>query len=597
MPAPSLLQRLKERKLVQWALAYLAGAFVVLQLLDALAEPLGLTPTIQRAVLAVVGVGFFITLVLAWYHGEKGRQRVSGAELLMVAALLVVAGVALTLLHPQEQGISPVALEGDNRPGIAVFPCENWSSDPADASFASGVHDEILLRLSRISGLRSIGRETMEWYDERSSPTWQVAQELAVGYLGECSVLKDAGRNQIRLTFQLIDGNSGTQLWAQNYTEDLTARSIFDIHTDLALRIARAIGAALTPEERARNEPEPTDNLDALEAYMLGRHHLNRRDDDREAFSEAVRYFEMAIREDPDLAVAHGALAEVHSQMAAWGFRDPREVWPEVERWARSALALDTTVASAHLMLAPAQWVRDWNWEEAERRHQRALSLSPGDPQVHRNYTEFLMGQGRIEEAQQQLRIASALDPLSSPTLQSQARLAFFSRNYEEADGLVDVLLSRDPENSSAALAMAFSFLFGGRPEQVERLFPWMAADSANLRPGQRATRAVFLSVLGESELARTEIREASAGWGDQYFEPRVLWRTYAALGDKDEAFFWMGRSIDVQTIHAAFLAVDPFADGLRDDPRYQSILDRIGLGHLKQRFDSLAAADPRRGR
>ena len=103
MPSPSLFQRLKERKLVQWAVAYFAGAWVVLQALDALETPLGLTAAIQRAILALLIVGFFITLILAWYHGEKGRQRVSGPELLMVAALLVVAGVgrstACALFH------------------------------------------------------------------------------------------------------------------------------------------------------------------------------------------------------------------------------------------------------------------------------------------------------------------------------------------------------------------------------------------------------------------------------------------------------------------------------------------------------------------
>jgi tetratricopeptide (TPR) repeat protein len=209
---------------------------------------------------------------------------------------------------------------------------------------------------------------------------------------------------------------------------------------------------------------------------------------------------------------------------------------------------------------------------------------------------EFLLGQGRIEEARQQLRIASALDPLSSPTLQSQARLAFFSRDYEDADELVDVLLSRDPENRSAAWPLALSSLVGGRPEQVERLYPGVTEESADLGPRDRTIRALVLSLLGESELARAEIGQALSGWGNQYFEPRSTWRTYAVLGEKDEAFYWMGRSIDVQTIHAAFLAVDPFADGLRDDPRYQAILDRIGLGHLKERFDSLAAADPRGG-
>ena len=95
MPTPSLLQRLKERKLVQWALAYLAGAFVVFQLLDALETPLGLSAATQQGILVVVGVGFFVTLILAWYHGEKGRQRVSGPELLIVTTLVVVGGVDL----------------------------------------------------------------------------------------------------------------------------------------------------------------------------------------------------------------------------------------------------------------------------------------------------------------------------------------------------------------------------------------------------------------------------------------------------------------------------------------------------------------------
>ena len=97
MPVPSLLQHLKERKLVQWALAYLAGAFVVFQAVDALESALGLTPAIQKAILVIVGVGFFITLVLAWYHGEKGRQKVSGPELLMVAALLLAVFVWLNV--------------------------------------------------------------------------------------------------------------------------------------------------------------------------------------------------------------------------------------------------------------------------------------------------------------------------------------------------------------------------------------------------------------------------------------------------------------------------------------------------------------------
>ena len=143
MPSPSLLQRLKERKLVQWAVAYLAGAWVVLQALDALETPLGLTATIQRTILVVVIAGFFVTLILAWYHGEKGRQKASGPELLMVAALLVIAGGVLSIIPGGEQGVDPfypgnTHFVEDDRPSIAVLPFDNFSPNPDDAYFAEG---------------------------------------------------------------------------------------------------------------------------------------------------------------------------------------------------------------------------------------------------------------------------------------------------------------------------------------------------------------------------------------------------------------------------------------------------------------------------
>ena len=153
MPS-SLLQRLKERKLFQWALAYLAGAFVVFQAVEVMAEPWRISPVLQRAVHIVLLFGLLITLVLAWYHGEKGRQKVSGPELLMVAALLVVAGVALTWVQGPSEDSSPRPRpsEGDE-PRIALLPCAVRSLSPEDSIRAEGLHDQIIFRLQGISSL------------------------------------------------------------------------------------------------------------------------------------------------------------------------------------------------------------------------------------------------------------------------------------------------------------------------------------------------------------------------------------------------------------------------------------------------------------
>jgi serine/threonine-protein kinase len=598
MPSPPLLQRLRERKLVQWALAYLAGAFVVFQLLDALAEPLSLTPTIQRSVLVVVGIGFFITLILAWYHGEKGRQRVSGPELLMVAALLVVAGVALSLLSddervPEPSQVTAEARAGDGRPGIAVLPCANMSIDPEDEFLAPGLHDAILLRLQKISGLFSIGRTSVQQYAVDPAGTDVIASALGVGFVGECSVQKHG--DQIRLIFQLLDGVTGGQLWAEQYDRDLTAVNLFDIQSDLSQQVASQIGAVLTPDEQIRIGDVPTENLEAYEAYLLGRYHLGRRDDLVGAMSEAVRYFQLAIQQDPDLAVAHAGLAGAYGVKGTAGFNDPRESRPLAERWAGSALALDSTIAEARLWMALLrQEVSDWG--EVEKEIRRAIQLSPNDPMAHKLLADLLLVQGRIEEGLREGRAEVALDPLSSSTLAAQARRSLHSRRYDEAVELGEALRTRDPGNITAGWHLALSLILGGQSDQVRGLLSGAASAPSSMGPMESAGAALIFGLMGMADSARVYLDEALSRSGDEYLDPGVVWPTYAALGEFDEAFAWLEQGLEVGAYSNAFVGVNPLADPLRDDPRFQAILDRIGLGHLKKRFDSLAAADPRGG-
>ena len=159
MPSPSLLQRLKERKLVQWALAYLAGAWVIYEGTGTAFETWDIPALLVRSIHVLLIIGFFITLILAWYHGEKGRQRVSGPELLMVAGVLVVAGVAVSLVPGEEEASSsaePTRLTyDDDRPSVAVLPLDNFSPDPNYAYFADGMHEEVISRLSRAGTMRS----------------------------------------------------------------------------------------------------------------------------------------------------------------------------------------------------------------------------------------------------------------------------------------------------------------------------------------------------------------------------------------------------------------------------------------------------------
>jgi TolB-like protein/Tfp pilus assembly protein PilF len=567
MPDSPLLQRLKERKLVQWVLAYLAGAFVVVQLLDGLEGALGLTPTIQRGILVLVAIGFFITFILAWYHGEKGRQRVSGPELLMVAALLVVGGVALTLLHPHGENSSAVALKDDDRPGIAVFPCENRSPDPEDAYFASGIHDEILLRLSKVSGLRSIGRESMEWYNEHPLPPRQVAQELGVSYLGECSVLKDAERNQVRLTFLLMEGSTGTQVWAEDYDEDLTARSIFDIYTDLAGQVARQVGAVITPAEQERIAERPTENSEAYDLYLRGR--ILWRTRGLGALEEAIELFQAAITQDPDFALAHAGLAETYAILPERGGPPYSEVLPFARRAAETALSLDPSLAEAHNASGYISAVFEWNWAAAEKDYRRAIELNPDYGTAHQWYGEMLAQLGRWEEALVEITKGVELDPRSAASNTMMGYLLSIPGHYSEAIRWFEQAHMIAPAFPPPCWGLGDVYTAMG---DLEKAGTWyeraagLAGDDPEIAP-------VFLTALSDPGKVPDAVSVLQAS-EDNYRAAQYL----ALLGETDEAVAALERAFVEHAPYLPWINCLPYFDGIRSDPRFQALLRRMNL-------------------
>jgi serine/threonine-protein kinase len=595
MSEPSLLQRLKERKIVQWAIAYLAGAWVLVEATGHVVELFHWPVVVAEVVTILAFFGFFVVLVIAWYHGEKGRQWVSGPELLIIALLLLISGGVLSMLGEGDGGLegpaTPTSFQVEaDKPSIAVLPFEDFSPNPDDAYFANGMHEEIISKLSKIAALRVTSRNSVMQYREERKLTPQIAAELGVDFLLEGSA-RIAG-DQVRLTALLIDARRDQHLWQDDYDQGLSVENLISTQSDIAERVAQAVGAALSQGEQHRIGLLPTESLEAYENYMRGLHHLGRRDQTRQAFSQALGYFQLAIQQDPDLAVAHAGLSGAYASMAMWGHSDPRGIWPLVEQWSRSALAIDSTLGVAHAGLAVVWAFGPRDWEEAEHVLLRATKLSPNDPGLLSVQADFLMGQGRIEEGLERRRIATALDPLSSLTLTGQAIRVFHSRSYEQADELIEVLLERDPGNTSAAFYLALASLLDGRPEQVTRLFPHSMGDSAGLHPNGWARAAVVRSLMGEADGARIALEHAVVGSFEEYVDPGFVWPVYAALGEKDEAFRWMERSVEFQSYTTMFLGVTPLADPLRDDPRYQAILDRVGMGHLKERFDSLAASD-----
>ncbi|OOG58463.1 hypothetical protein B0E47_04380 [Rhodanobacter sp. B05] len=335
------IARLKQRKLVQWALAYVAFAFALLQGVDIVAAKFGWPDSVERILIIASCIGFFVTLLLAWYHGDQGRQRASGTELLLIALVLAVGGGLLwkfagvsanrdvtetstTLVAQAMPRTTSAASTAGNAQAqsaaaaipaksIAVLPFENLSDNKDNVYFSDGLSEEILNSLARIDGLRVIGRTSSFQFKGKDVDSPTIGRRLGVANLLEGSVRREGER--ARITAQLIRASDGTQLWSQTY--DRTVTDSLAVQLDIAEQVAGVLNVVLDDKQRARMRAAGVKNVDAFIAYQKGwklyidahaKPGVNLIDGLRQANVE----FDKATALDPDFSFAYYAEADLY---------------------------------------------------------------------------------------------------------------------------------------------------------------------------------------------------------------------------------------------------------------------------------------------
>ncbi|NIN70654.1 MAG: tetratricopeptide repeat protein [Gemmatimonadetes bacterium] len=571
----SFLSRLRERKLAQWALAYLAGAWLIFEATEVLAGPWNLSPTFQRGVHLLLGIGFIIMLVLAWYHGEKGRQHVSGPELLIIAALLAVAGFIVTVVAPTEEASDRSLSTGLTEPerllpAVAVLPFDNISPNPEDAYFADGMQEEIITQLQKVSGIAVISRTSTMRYRENPPPVREIATQLGVDFVLEGSARKAGER--VRLTVQLIDAGRDEHLWADEYDRDLTAGDLFEIQSDLALRITGALTGELSPEEKARIETPPTLNLEAHDEYFRGRYEWNKRTP--EGFSAAIQHFQRATELDSTFAHAYAGLADTYVLLPIYiEDVDSRALYREAESAAQRALSLDATLAEAHVPLGGVRMWAHYDWIGAETRFLQAIELSPAYATAHHWYSLALSVLGRHEEALAEARRALQLDPLSVVINQNLAQNLRWAGDYEAAISQFERTLELSPEFPPTFFWMAESLLWARRFDDARH--PLGRFFELTGGAPETASRLVDLVVEYDRSGSPAPIPpDIEAAAGDR---PGRLFQIYALAGQREKTLEWLERAYERRRSGILVLK-DPAYDFLRDDPRFIALMRNINL-------------------
>ena len=476
------IARLKQRKLVQWALAYVAFAFALIQVLDVVAGSYHWPSSAMHSVFGVMVLGFVIALVLAWYHGEKGAQRVSGPELLLIALALAIGGglfwhferpppasnsVAAAnspdaVLRDQGQGASGiVSAQTISIPAksVAVLPFENLSGDKDNAYFASGMQDMILTKLADIGDLKVISRTSTEKYASHPDNLKLIAQQLGVASILEGSVQKVG--NQVLINVQLIDARSDNHLWANAYPRTLD--NVFGVEGEVAQKVADALQAKLSPAEVASVAKVPTRNAAAYDSFLKAEYQFNRARESwlQADFLSAEAHYRRASALDPGFALAYARLA--YCQLSRHWFTKPltEAEMADVKTSIDHALALAPDLADAHLALAYYDYWGFNRYDAAIAEFQRALQLQPGNAQAIAGLGFVSRRNGHWPQGLIYLQKAVLISPRDG-MLRGEYGSTFTNlRRYAEADQQLRLALDLDPTNANTRDQLLLLRLFG----------------------------------------------------------------------------------------------------------------------------------------
>jgi TolB-like protein/Tfp pilus assembly protein PilF len=474
--------------------------------------------------------------------------------------------------RPSARVSAPVATGSTQVPRIAVLPLTNLSGDPGKEYFADGMTEALITDLAKIGGLQVISRSSVMRYKQAGKPLQEIADELGVDYLIEGSVIP-AGE-QVRITAQLIHVASDTNLWAENYDERL--EDILSVQGRVALAVAQQVQVQLSPRETERLAGGGTVDARAYPLYLQGRFNWNRRT--KEGFERSLELFEEALRIDPDFAMAHAGKADALTLLGEYSYLPPDQTFPAAKKAALRALELDDTLGEAHAALGETLHYHDWDLAGAEEQFKMAIELSPGYATAHQWYAEVLTNMGRFEESLVHAEKAVELDP-HSPIVRYEITMNYhFSRRYNLTleQALRDI--ERDPEFwvHHWGLASIYSHL-ERHDEAIEagRKAVRMSSES----PFALCALGWILARAGEVEEARQVDAELEAREQLGIFTPFRRSTIHIGLGDFDRAFELLEEAVEIRDPQTVLVSVWPVFDPLRDDPRLDALMRRMGLG------------------
>ena len=483
------------------------------------------------------------------------------AELAWMASTSESGKIASGTATPSSQAID----------SIAVLPFTNASNDPDTEYLCDGITESIMNSLAQIGKLRVTPRGTVFRYKGRDLDPQAAGLELGVRAVLTGRVIQ-RGETLVVGT-ELLDVQAGSQLWGERYNRKIA--DIFALEEEIARKISESLRVKLTGDEKSRLAKRSTENTEAYQLYLRGRHHWIKRTPDQ--LKMAMTYFQQAIDKDPGYALAYAGLADCYAIFGVYSILPPKDAYARARAAAVAAIAFDEDLAEGCTSLGFIRAFFDWNWAEAERDFQRALKLNPGYWVTPYWYAIILTSLSRYEEAERQIRHALELEPLSPSIMFVAAVNSLHAHHYGEA--IERCLKGLEYEDYPLLrFWLGVAYLASGRHEDAIREHE-KAVEMFSRMSMPLGALAHSYAVSGNRGGAEKILRELLERFEREPVDLLQFTLIYLGLGDTESALAWLEKACDAKGGFLAFLiAGDPRLDPLRSEPRFQNVLKRMNL-------------------
>jgi TolB-like protein/Flp pilus assembly protein TadD len=589
----SLFNELKRRNVFRVGTAYVVSAWLAIQVVETLFPAFGFGDAALRIVTIVFAIGLIPTVIFAWAfeltpEGLKKERDVDRSRSItprtgrkLDRAIMVVLALALGyfafdkfVLDPERQATQreeaveqarqevreEALVEAQNDASIAVLPFVNMSGDPDNEYFSDGISEELLNLLAKIPELRVISRTSAFSYKNKAVKVADVARELNVAHVLEGSVRKAGDR--VRITAQLIRGDSDSHLWTETY--DRTLEDIFAVQDEIAATVVQRLKVTLLGGDPHVEPTDPRAYTLRLQARHLAKQFS------AESYEQAIALYEQALAIDPDYVEALGGLATIYINQAISGLRPAAEGFELAREIALKTLAVQPRDALAHVQLASIAIFHDNDLAAAARHYEQALELEPANDAILGNAAGLLMNLGRLEQAVALQEYATARDPLNAVRYSNLGTYYFYSARWDDAIAAYRTALKLSPNARQLHYSIGLARMLQGQPEAALEEFALEPDTDAALQGTTLALHALGRGPAYEQSLAEAldKLGETSSAY---------IAQIYAWSGDADNTFAWLAKAVEQKENGLAGQFLEPYYASVHSDPRWAEFLQRTG--------------------